>query len=67
MQLEEEITDDLLFDYTRDEIDFWFIDSCEDYLHFRYAGVESFVVLLLAWSSDKRKCVTREARLVKDE
>ena len=30
-QLEQDLTDDLLFDYSRDEIDFWFDDSCKDY------------------------------------
>jgi len=33
-QLEEEVTDDLLFDYDKDEIEFWFDDSQDDRLYF---------------------------------
>lgn len=32
-QLEEEVTEDLLFDYGEDEIQFWFDDSFDDWLY----------------------------------
>ena len=33
-QLEEDVTEDLLFDYGKDEIEFWFDDSFGDWLYF---------------------------------